>query len=338
MRMLSFLRPRSPRHPSRLGPTSVEAGPPAGEATPAEHPASANARISSTEESPSLQSLVQLVGSIVAPVTLITALLFFFGWNRTNELYLRFGVDASMLGFSNQDYLIRSVEAIYVPLSALLVVLALTLWGHGTVLYWLRRRHRLRLLRVITPVLIVVGLILFARGVAGVLLPSLSRNDFLITPLCLGMGTALVAYGRYLWRQLQSLRLKDDSMGEPPWLRGMSVSVVLMLIVLSVFWAATNYAQAYGRGRALQFAQQLSSRPGVVIYTKDRLFLVAPGVKEEELPRASGTYHYRYTGLRLLIQSGGRLFLLPTDWNPQNGSVIVLPDNDTLRVELVPGR
>jgi hypothetical protein len=339
MGILGFLRLRPPNDPPRAGVSaSADARPRAEEPRSGESLVSEHAVTTDAQQRPSLPSLVQLVGSIVAPVTLITALLYFFGWNRTNELYLQFGVDASMLRFSNQDYLTRSVEAIYVPLGALLVALILSLWAHGIVWSWLELRHRLGHLRRGTVVLVVVGLGLLARGVVGVLSPSLSSKDFLTTPLCLGAGTASVAYGRYLWRRLQSLRVKDHSTGEPPWLRTMSVSLVLMLIVLSVFWAATNYAQAYGRGRALQFADRLNSRPGVIIYTRNRLFLAAPGITEEELPRVGRAYRYRYTGLRLLIESGSRFFLLPTDWNPQNGSVIVLPDNDTVRLELVPGR
>jgi hypothetical protein len=338
MSILGFLRIRPAKHPPRAGVSASEdTQPQAEEPRSLDSPTLSHAATIDAQDGPSVPSLVQLVGSIVAPVTLITALLYFFGWNRTNELYLRFGVDASMLRFSNQDNLTPSAEAIYVPLGAFLVALILSLWSHGIVLSWLRLQHRLGFLRGGVLVLVVVGLVLLARGVAGVLSPSLSSEDFLTTPLCLGAGTSCVAYGRYLWRRLQSLRVEDHS-GEPPWLRTMGVSLVLMLIVLSVFWAATNYAQAYGRGRALHFAHNLNSRPGVIIYAKDRLFLAAPGIKEEELPQANSAYHYRYTGLRLLIESGSKFFLLPTDWNPQEGSVIVLLDNDRLRLELIPGR
>jgi hypothetical protein len=40
---------------------------------------------------------------------------------------------------------------------------------------------------------------------------------------------------------------------------------------------------------------------------------------------------YRTTGLRFLVRSGGRMFLLHDGWTPQRGTVIVLPDNEQVR-------
>jgi hypothetical protein len=282
------------------------------------------------KESTALQTAVQVLGSVAGPLTLLTALLFYFGWTRTNELYERFGIDASTLGFTTQDYLLRSFEAVYLPLSVLLVGSIAALWGHGATVAWMRRADR-RTARVAVAALLVVGLVLFVRGVVGVLNPAVSRNDFVATPLCLAVGAALVAYGRYLRR-----RFLDPGRDENRWLNTIATSLVLMLIVLNLFWAATVYAQAYGRGRASQFAQALGNRPGVVVYSVDRLFVNEPGVTEQALPGGAG-YRYRYAGLRLLIHSGDRYFLLPAAWSPAAGSTIVLRDSDRVRLEFVPG-
>jgi hypothetical protein len=243
-----------------------------------------------------------------SPTTVLTALLFYYGWVRTNALFQYFGVDATVLGFTTQDYLLRSSEALYVPFGTLLVV---------------------------EPA--VVGLALFARGVAGVVIPRLSANDFLVTPVCLGLGAVVGAYGRWLWLRQQALEGHDDAV-PPRWHGVVSLVLVALLVVLSMFWATSNYARAYGRGRAVAYARQLAVRPGVVVYSADRLFLHGPGVQELALPpEEHSSYRYRYSGLRLLTESRGRLFLLPAGWTTTDGAAIVLAGDDKLRVEFTRG-
>jgi hypothetical protein len=47
---------------------------------------------------------------------------------------------------------------------------------------------------------------------------------------------------------------------------------------------------------------------------------------------------YRYSGLRLLVRSGGKYFLLPKDWLHATGAAIVLRDTRELRFEFEAGR
>lgn len=42
---------------------------------------------------------------------------------------------------------------------------------------------------------------------------------------------------------------------------------------------------------------------------------------------------YRYDGLRLLVLSGGRFFFLHDGWTARDGTVIVLPDDNSVRIE-----
>ena len=49
-------------------------------------------------------------------------------------------------------------------------------------------------------------------------------------------------------------------------------------------------------------------------------------------------YRYRYSGLRLLIRSGGKYFLLPGNWTRDAGTVIVLGDRPDYRFEFGSGR
>jgi hypothetical protein len=284
-----------------------------------------------------LERGVQLATAIVAPTTVLTALLFYYGWVRTNALFQYFGVDATVLGFTTQDYLLRSSEALYVPVGTLLVVGLVGLWVHGMMTSWLAAGWLPRL-RATAVVLGIVGLALFARGVAGVAVPRLSLDDLLVTPVCLGLGAVLGAYGRWLWLRQRALQDDHGNATSPRWHGVVNLLLVAMLVVLSLFWATSDYARAYGRGRAVAYARQLAVRPGVVVYSADRLFLHGPGVREEALPAEQHTsYRYRYSGLRLLTESRGRLFLLPQGWIRTDGAAIVLAGSDKVRVEFTRG-
>jgi len=58
---------------------------------------------------------------VLAPTTVITALLFYFGWAQTSALFGRLGIDQSALGFTVQDYMLRSVNSTFRPLSVVLL-------------------------------------------------------------------------------------------------------------------------------------------------------------------------------------------------------------------------
>ncbi|MFI7442746.1 hypothetical protein [Nonomuraea indica] len=49
--------------------------------------------------------IVRILGAIVAPTTVLTAILFYFGWSRAYWFHDYFGVDATLLGLTTQDYL-----------------------------------------------------------------------------------------------------------------------------------------------------------------------------------------------------------------------------------------
>jgi hypothetical protein len=110
-----------------------------------------------------------------------------------------------------------------------------------------------------------------------------------------------------------------------------------MVVVLSAFWTASRYADAVGRGRAQRLVASLSALPEVTVFAPQRLDVAAPGVVEQRLVGADRAYHYRYSGLRLLIRSAGKYFLLPNGWSRATGSTIVLADSPAYRFEFGAG-
>jgi hypothetical protein len=61
------------------------------------------------------------------------------------------------------------------------------------------------------------------------------------------------------------------------------------------------------------------------------LGLSGDGVKVQ--PVHGSMYHYRYYGLRLLIDESGTYYLLPEEWKPGKSHTYVIGDSDQIRIE-----
>lgn len=133
-------------------------------------------------------------GSIIAPATLVSALLFYFGYVSSRAQYDYFGIDVDTIALSTQDYIMRSPQPLLVPL------LVLTLSGAALLVLHIqvRRRsgrpdfrRRIRQAIAVGLVALVVGLILLF------IYPLLAGWDYypLVTPLVLASGGAVTGYG-----------------------------------------------------------------------------------------------------------------------------------------------
>src|SRR3954463_3259502 len=52
---------------------------------------------------------------VASATALLAALLYYFGWARTQATYGYFGIDTGLLGFSTPDYLLRSINSAVPP-------------------------------------------------------------------------------------------------------------------------------------------------------------------------------------------------------------------------------
>jgi hypothetical protein len=238
-------------------------------------------------------------------------------------LYAYFGLDPAALGLSSQDYLLRAVDALYVPLGVVLLGVLAGFWSRWFLNRKLDRQSQAPWIRPLSYGLVILGLIGFLMGVVGIVVPRISWP--LLTPLSIGVGVVFAGFGI---SQIFHLR------GSDPGGRPFKVSVGLLsgIVILSLFWAVNEYAQAYGRGRAETL---MSERPAVIVDTKDRLFAEAPGTSETALEK-DGTYRFRYRGYRLLAQSKSTVFLIPEGWTPDRGAILALPYNDSIRLQFRP--
>lgn len=283
-----------------------------------------------------IERWVRLGTSIVAPTTLLTALLLYFGYVATTTEFGYFGITLGTLGLSTQDLVLRSIAALYVPLGGLLILLLLLTGIHHVVARWLKAPTHRTALRYSGSVLVLLGVAGVVRGVRGVIFPEVSRNEPLaVSPLSLGFGVLAIGYGWYV--RHRSTTEPSNAPG-PTWSHRAALAFAAGLVTLSIFWASSSFAGAYGRGRAVDLASRLQEdRPRVTLDTTERLFVVSSddslGVVETRLePVEEGQrFRFRYTGLRLLVQAQGRMFLLPDRWNVDAGYTLVIPVGDDVR-------
>ena len=71
-------------------------------------------------------------------MTLVTAVLFYFGWRRSDVQAGAMSIDVSLFGFSSQDYVLRSISSLYLPLLVILGLGLAWLWLHLRVTLLLR--------------------------------------------------------------------------------------------------------------------------------------------------------------------------------------------------------
>lgn len=283
-----------------------------------------------------LPQLTRILGAIVAPTTLLTSLLFYFGWSRAYWFYIYFGVNSTLLDLTTRDYVQISLDALFVPMTVVALAGLLVLWGHATLRVRLTAGSEPRLLRVGIPAIAAAGAVLATAGLWSVFTPTRLDRYLAVPPLSLALGVVLLVYAGHLWRLLTAANAPAGRAAAPGWVAVAEWAVVFVLVGLSLFWAATDYSAAVGRSRAQQAVAALPGEPNAVVYSERSLSLHAPGVRETRCHDPEAAYRYRYDGLKLMLQSGGQYLFLPEGWTPGNGVAVLMPRSDSLRLEFTP--
>jgi hypothetical protein len=287
-------------------------------------------------------SLLQAAGSIAAPVTVATALLYFFGWVRAQSLYAYFGVHVSLLGLTTADYLLRSIQSMFVPLAVGALVAVVALWAHPRIRDTQRRRGGLAI--TAAPWLVAVfGLAVILWSAAVIQHYSrLPRSQiqvapYVLAPLGLGVGLGLIVWGLHLRRHLRAPILATSGVPPRSWSQVAHSTLIIVLLSLSVVWAVGDYADATGTGTADTIARNTARQPGVIVYSRQPLQVTTAGVEEQRLPRKQAAYRYRYVGLRLLTVNNDNFLLISTNWF-ESRTTLILPRSDpNIRFEFIKG-
>lgn len=283
-----------------------------------------------------LERWLSIGGSIIAPATAITALLFYFGYVSSRAQYDYFGVDVDLVGLTTQDYVMRSPQPLLVPLLVITLACALLLGAHMLVRRRATERNRLRELARRT---VAAGLALLVAAVVLLFLYPLLQDwaEYpLVTPLVLTAGGSLTGWGLMQLRRRDAETVAADESTRRRAVDALEVAIVLVWVAVAagVFWMTATIADWSGRGLAKEQARELHELPSVILDTKERLFLAADsGVVESRLePAEDGQmFRYRYWNLRLLIEGEDAMFLVPDEWDASNTTLLV-PVDGQIRV------
>ncbi|PSL57037.1 hypothetical protein B0I31_10214 [Saccharothrix carnea] len=268
---------------------------------------------------PAGTSVLHAVAVVGSPVALATSLMVYYGWVRTRAKAEKLGYDSALLDFSVQDYLLRSVDVLFVPLT-LLVLIALGLhWAHQRVVLPTVRHRRLgtALPRVLTGTALLLGLGLV---VLTVLRPHIAGTWF---PYVLTLALVSALYADVLRRHVGHSRVMAPSLRV----------LALLALGLTVFWDTERIATAVGEGQANNIAADPDQLVAVTVHSAKRLATNLPGVVETPVTSPGAHAKFRYDGLRLVQRSGNRYFLVGTGWDPAHRRVMLLKETDDLHLE-----
>jgi hypothetical protein len=283
-----------------------------------------------------IHDVLDKVSLIIAPPTLVIALAYWFGWTETNARSKYFGIDSSMLGYSTTDYLLRSADAFFVPIAVILLATLIVITLHGFVRHAVTAHEANNAVKRGAACAATLGAFLVFFGAWAMFRPLPLVTSYLVPPVILGLGPALIAYSVWVLRHigLSGKRRKEYTI--PAWERS-GYMVAATLALLGVFWASSLYAAALGRGRAEVLAENLSNQPAVTVFSLRSLGIDAPGVTSSKIASIDAAYKFRYSGLRLLIRSANKYFLINDAWSRERGVIIVLQDTSDIRLEFTPG-
>jgi hypothetical protein len=273
---------------------------------------------------------LRLAVTVLGPITIVTALLYYYGYVTTYAQYAYFGVNVDLLNYSSADYVLRSGASLFAPLLGLLALAGLGYWAHVRLAGWDLQTTHPRRARVVFWVAIAGGAALLVRAALGIVDGNLSARELIgTTPAALGLGTLLALYSF----RFRPARQPASGAGQT----SIAFSTVAWVIgwcfvIASLFWLVNSFASAYGRGLGQDIQKGLIGQPEVILHTHSRLVVEAEGLDPPgvlcESSIDSKEYPYRYINLRLLATSGDSYFLVPVTWTENRGIVIIVKKSD----------
>ncbi|WP_439659005.1 hypothetical protein ACSHWB_42605 [Lentzea sp. HUAS TT2] len=277
-----------------------------------------------TDEAPSKG--LRVFGSLLAPTTVLTALLFYFGTRHATYFCQWFGVHYSVLGLTAPDYLIRSSDGMFVPLTVLAAAGLTALWGYRFLHSALAPRTWRALTRRAVPVLVALGLVLLLLGLTGLVASRLLYAVPGLPGVCVALGVILFPVAEHLHTTVSGKR----AAGVVPVIQW---TFTFVLASIGLFWAVNDYSAAVGAARGYEYQTNLGTLPRTVVFSAKDIGISGPGVTATACTAADSAYRFRYDGLVLVLQSAGQSLLLPREWNQRDGTAFVLPRSGDTRLE-----
>jgi hypothetical protein len=312
-------------------PTEVaRAGDGAGPDRPHPAPAATSDELGAGEAVP---RVLKIFGGIVAPTSLLTGLLFYFGRSRTSGYYRYFGVNSTVLDMTTNDYLFVGIDGLFVPLTVTSLLALVCLWLNRLLLTRVPGDARRRAVRVLVPVAALAGAVLVTLALLDLLTEGkVFGGNSPTGGVCLALGVILLVYAVRLLRQ--SLPRPAPAPGRRSGATGLAEWVAAFALVsIGLFWAADRYAFGVGTGGAMALHRALPTVPAAVLYSEQSLSLDVAGVTEVRCADPEAAYRFRYDGLRLVRQSGNQYVLLPATWTRETGTAVLIARTAGVRLE-----
>ncbi|MGK8508756.1 hypothetical protein ACRS5S_12065 [Nocardia asiatica] len=284
--------------------------------------------------SPSAPAMVHnwfgVIGAIVAPTTIITALCYYFGYVYTRKRLAYFGVDCDALGFTSSDYVLSSVSVLYAPLLLLLVGWFAAVWTGVYTRRFIRSGRRPRLVRSTARACLTLGAVLIVMGVAAAAapqrVPDRAVAAWTFSPAALAVGGLLVVGGS--WVLSPSTTEPDGRASTTRASRLLAVAVSL----LALFALMNAFASRLGEDAAQIEAHNLWVKESVVsVLTEDRLDVPRNLVAETLVVTQQGKPPaFRYQCFRSIVARGDLWVLVPAKWSPENGYAVIVPADSSI--------
>lgn len=203
-----------------------------------------------------------------------------------------------------------------------------------SVIDWTRRRPGLSGIRRIIGTLQAIAVVFVAAGFAGkFFLGKFGVSLGLFLPLSLMLGVSLLGYVTHV----RSTYPDAFATRTPSWSGPLSRVYTLVLLTLGLaagLWAVSIYGAQIGNRLAISTANELPSRPGVVVYSTERIALGGPGINATEIYQSGAKYHFQYTGLRFLARVPDKFLLLPARWQHGHDRVFLVRDDNSVRIDI----
>ena len=270
----------------------------------------------------SLKRLLDIVSTVGGYTAVLTALMLYFGYLRTRELFGYFGVPLGVLQLSTTDYLLRVPDVFFRPVVWSTLGLALLVLLSAGVEVIDRKGSKIFSTAVKTVLALATALAI-ALGILGLVV----NIDARVCAVSLVVGGALIVIQYRFYRRNGVIR---------PF-------VIVPLIgslfaTAAAFWWVSVYAVDVGKQSAASIAYSQTALSDAVICSRTDLQL--PTHQEgQPSPGEPKSCAFRFSGYRVLFYANARWFLIQKvkDWNPESPTVI-LRDDDSVHVELSQGR
>ncbi len=280
-----------------------------------------------------VRSVREKILQLAVPAGLITGALYYLGWVHTRAVFRELGVHPSQLGLGTTDYVLTSMSVLVLAAERLVILgLLLTAALHG--LRWFRRRrseHRLYPVLGWTMVIAGIGVAVGEPLMTTIDDPVTSTMvSFIASLLALG-GFAALAPGRpedrILIRRPPPTRSEAEALRATAWFK----LILGLLLVSSLFQLTREWADDQGVATALRTESNPEQFPEAAITAARPLGLEAFGLEPDGDVLAT-TGQYRYSGLRVIIEANGRVFVWPCQQLLRDG-IIVINSADISRYE-----